>query len=340
MELGARLRFRLEPRDEYPHSIDPAENFNESMYVNLFDFDEEMGAWFRVGNRPNEGYTEVTCCLYLPDGRVGFIFHRPKNTRNDGFTAGGLTIEVTEPFGRLGVRYEGTVCVLKDPFEMADPRKAFAENPHLPCRVELAYRGVAPMFGGQPIADDGTPVEEKPEEGFARAHYEQHMAGQGTVRVGDQQWSISGLGLRDHSWGPRYWQNIHWYRWLPMSFSEEFAMMISIIAMADGRRKVGGIVLEGGQYHLIEEAHLTVDYDQNRCQAGITATVKTGSKSYHVEGSVLSLIPLRNRRTTTDGRQLVTRIAEGMTRYTCDGRVGYGMSEFLDQIVDGEPVGP
>ena len=340
MDVGAGLRFRLEPRDEYPHRIEQAENFNESVYVNLFDFDAEMGAWFRIGNRPNEGYTEVTCCLYLPDGRVGLMFDRPKNTRNDEFAAGGLRIEVTEPFRRLDVGYEGTVCVLKDPFQMADPRKAFSENPHLPCQVELSYRGVAPMFGGQPIAVDGTLVEEDQEEGFARAHYEQHMAGKGTVRVGDEQWSISGLGLRDHSWGPRYWQNIHWYRWLPMSFSEEFAMMISIIAMADGRRKVGGMVLEDGQYHSIEEADLSVDYDENRCQTGIAARVKTGSKSYDVEGRVLSLIPLRNRRTTTLGRPLVTRITEGMTRYTCDGRVGFGMTEFLDQIVDGKPVGP
>lgn len=340
MEVGAGLRFRLEPRDEYPHRIDPAENFNESMYVNLFDFAEEMGVWFRVGNRPNEGYTEVTCCLYLPDGRVGLMFQRPNNTRNDDFEASGLRIEVTEPFRRLSVRYQGTVCVLKDPYQMADPRKAFSENPHVPCRVELLYRGVAPIFGGQPITVDGTLVEEKPEEGFARAHYEQHLAGQGTVCVGDKQWSISGLGLRDHSWGPRYWQNIHWYRWLPMSFSEDFAMMISMIAMADGRRKVGGMVLEDGEYHSIEEANLSVDYDENRYQTGITAIVKTGSKAYDVDGHVLSLIPLRNRRTTTDGRRLMTRITEGMTRYTCDGRVGFGMSEFLDQIVDGKPVGP
>jgi hypothetical protein len=47
------------------------------------------------------------------------------------------------------------------------------------------------------------------------------------------------------------------------------------------------------------------------------------------------LIPLRNRR---DG--LVTRISEGMTEWRLeDGRVGYGLSEYLDQIVDGKPVG-
>jgi hypothetical protein len=46
-----------------------------------------------------------------------------------------------------------------------------------------------------------------------------------------------------------------------------------------------------------------------------------------VEGRVLSLIPLRNRR---DGH--TTRIGEGMTEWTCEGRTGYGLSEYLDQI--------
>ena len=40
-----------------------------------------------------------------------------------------------------------------------------------------------------------------------------------------------------------------------------------------------------------------------------------------------------------DGEQLHTRITEAMTRYECDGKVGIGMSEFLDQVVDGWPIG-
>jgi len=28
-----------------------------------------------------------------------------------------------------------------------------------------------------------------------------------------------------------------------------------------------------------------------------------------------------------------------MTEYTCDGKTGYGLSEYLDQIVDGKPLG-
>jgi hypothetical protein len=29
-----------------------------------------------------------------------------------------------------------------------------------------------------------------------------------------------------------------------------------------------------------------------------------------------------------------------MTEYTYNGIVGYGMSEYLDQVVDGKPIGP
>ena len=40
-----------------------------------------------------------------------------------------------------------------------------------------------------------------------------------------------------------------------------------------------------------------------------------------------------------EGKMLTTRISEGMTEYTYKGIVGYGMSEYLDQVVDGKPVG-
>jgi hypothetical protein len=55
---------------------------------------------------------------------------------------------------------------------------------------------------------------------------------------------------------------------------------------------------------------------------------------------VKSLIPLRNRRTAPDGERLVTRISEGMTEWRVEGvGTGYGLSEYLDQIVDEVPVG-
>jgi hypothetical protein len=62
--------------------------------------------------------------------------------------------------------------------------------------------------------------------------------------------------------------------------------------------------------------------------------VSTDDHTYDVDGQVWSSIPLRNRR-----NGLLTRITEGMTTWTCEGHEGAGLSEYLDQIVDGQPVG-
>jgi hypothetical protein len=86
---------------------------------------------------------------------------------------------------------------------------------------------------------------------------------------------------------------------------------------------------------------MDTDWDENGYQTALRAKVKThGGKSYDVDGKVISLIPLRNRRTTPDGKQLQTRITEGFTEYRCGDLVGYGLSEYLDQVGDdGRPSG-
>ena len=333
------VRMRLEPEDEYTHPIESASNFNESMYFNVFDRERRIGGWFRLANRPNEGRGEMSCCVYLPDGRIGFMFARPERHDNDALDGGGMTFEVVEPFKRLKVTYRGKLCVMENPKDMADPKTAFTKNPRLDAELDLDYTGISPMFGGEAVNEDGSQIELDAEKAFARGHTEQHMAAKGAITLDGQRFEIDGLGLRDHSWGPRYWQAIYWYRWLPMNFSKDFAMMISITTSPDGRQRQGGMVLRDGEYVMIREARIEAEYDADDCQTSLKAWAKTDEREYEVTGKVMSLIPLRNRRRTPDGEDLMTRITEGMTEYTCDGQVGYGLSEFLDQIVDGQPVG-
>lgn len=334
------LKVRLEPQDEFPHDPGTAGNYNESMYFNVFDPDQKTGGWFRIGNRPNEGYAEVSICLYLADGRVGFMFARPKIEGNMALAAGGMSIEVLEPFKRLRVRYDGKILLLERPHEMAHPKAAFRDNPTLPCTVDIEYEGVSPMYGGETVKADGSALEIDPEKSFAKAHYEQHCAARGVITVGEERYEISGFGLRDKSWGPRHWQAIDWYRWCPMNFGRDFGMMLSVIGNGKGGAHQGGMVFRDGIYDLISECVIESDWDDNGYQTALRAHVKTeGGKTYAVTGRVLSLIPLRNRRTGADGAELQTRITEGMTEYRCGERVGYGLSEYLDQIVDGQPNG-
>ena len=76
--------------------------------------------------------------------------------------------------------------------------------------LDLVHEAVGPMYGTR----RRPPRAEKPRSSSSRkAHYEQHMrvtrhARRSTAR----RCRIDGFGLRDHSWGPRYWQAIHSYQ--------------------------------------------------------------------------------------------------------------------------------
>jgi hypothetical protein len=331
---------RLDPTDEYMHELGPEPNFNESMYINLFDPAQKLGGFFRMGNRANEGYAEMTVCLYLPDGRVGFMFKRPTITSNDALDAGGLTWTVVTPFEELRVDYSGKVVLLDDPTQMADPKAAFTNNPYAECEAHLVFtgQGRASMFGGEPDQPHEAPGEE-----FAKGHYEQLVSGSGSIRVGDEEWAVAGFGLRDHSWGPRYWQAPWYYRWLTANVGADFGFMASRVAKRDAEGTRGGFVWEAGRIHLCDDVRIETDYaGDDAYHRAIRGTLRSSrsDREWSFTGSVLSLIPLRNRRQSPEGETLVTRISEGMTEWTmADGRVGYGLSEYLDQLIDGQPVG-
>lgn len=359
------MAVRLDPSDEYMHELGPEPNFNESMYINCFDPDQQVGGWFRMGNRANEGYAEMTVCLYLPPeppdqandqahdqagsqagaGRtVAFMYKRPTITHNDAFDAGGMQWSIVTPFEELRVDYIGKVVLLDEPEQMANPKQAFTDNPYGECEVHLTFTGQGrpSMFGGEPDTPHEAPGEE-----FAKGHYEQLVAATGTIRVGDREWEISGHGLRDHSWGPRFWQSPWYYRWLTANVDDDFGFMASRVAKKDAPGTRGGFVWEDGQMHYCDHVELSTDTRGDEAYHdridGLLRSSRSG-REWRFRGEVMDLIPLRNRRQDPDGNWLMTRISEGMTRWTVEsgpyaGRVGYGLSEYLDQIIDERPVG-
>lgn len=336
------MKIRRVPEDDYMHQPEAASNFNESRYYNFFDHAAGMGGWVRMGNRVNEGYAELTVCLYLPDGRVGFMFKRPKITSNDAHDAGGLKFEVLKPYEEHRVTYDGKVCLLAHPREMAEPREAFTNNPHVECTLDLHLTAVGPAQGGEPEWEEGEQKPDlDPEKMFARGHTEQHMRGVGTVTVDGESFAIAdGLGLRDHSWGPRYWQNVWWYRWLTVSLGPDLGFAVTIGGTEGSDEKSArGFLYDRARYGddrwvPIRQAELSSDYDAEWYPTKNVLTVTTPDATYAVEGDVWSNIPLRNRR-----EGMVTRITEGMTRWRFGDLQGAGLSEYLDQIIDDTPVG-
>jgi hypothetical protein len=322
----AKIIGNLRPEDDYTHPLGPEPNFNESMYFNFFDPERGVGGFLRLGNRANEGQAEMTVTLYLADGRVLFMFKRPSIANNDAFDAGGCRFEVIEPAERLRTVYEGSVVELKDPRAMSDPRRAFADSPRKKVVVDLVHEAAGPMYGSAGSKDE----EDRPaEQQFARAHYEQHMAVHGTLRIGDEIQQISGYGLRDHSWGPRFWQAIESYEWLTMNFGPDFHAMVSIVRRDADNQRRGGVIVRGGELTLLRDARIEAEFEDNGLyhRAVQADLVTVDGEELAIHGEVRGFIPLRNRR-----EGLVTHIGEGMTEWRCGDQRGYGLSEFLRQV--------
>jgi hypothetical protein len=323
----------VRPEDDYTHPIGPETNFNESMYVHFHDPAARLGGFVRLANRPREDRGEMTVCLYLPDGRVGFAHARPSVTSNDAFDAAGLRFEVREPMRRLDVTFAGPIRLLEDPSRMDDPKAALGAAPEVDCAISLDVRGLAPVFDHSFDTDH---------ESFAPNHYEQLLSVRGEVRLdgsAGEPLAIAGHGLRDHSWGPRYWQTPWFYRWVH-GCAEDFGFMGAWFGRQDGSAVRGGFVWDGGALHEVDVVDLATERDDRHEQTAVTVVLSGGGLKWTVRGRAQSTVPLRHRRSEDTGGPAVTRIVKSLMSWTLDdGRVLGGMSEYLDQIVDGRPVG-
>lgn len=322
--------------DDLLHLNTGESNYNESAYFNFYDPKVRLGGFVRLGNRPNEGYAEMTVCLYLPDGRVGFMFGRPKIASNDAFDAGGMRFEILEAMRTHRITYRGNVCLMARPLDLLDPRQAFTSNPHEPAALELSYSALSAAHGGEPrVEENGRWVSFKHErtgQEFARGHLEQHGHARGQLTLGGQTIPIDGFGLRDRSWGPRYWQGPEWYRWLTMNFGPGHGIAAALTHQRDGSELQGGYIYERGNPNRpLARVEVETEYTgPEQLHAALRARLHPtdGGTPIEVTGRVLSMVPLRNRR-----EGVTTRIAEGLTEWRWGDRVGYGWSEYLDHPV-------
>ncbi len=231
------VRMRLEPQDDYLHAVEAASNFNESRYYNFFDPGAGMGGWVRMGNRPNEGYAEMTVCLYLPDGRSRSATSDRRSRRTRGprrrrpALRGGRALRgAPHHLRRQGVRARATRA--RWPIR----KSAFNDNPHAPCTVDLAPeggrhgRGAANPSGRRARrSPTSIPRRCSPAATPSSTWRSRH----GHRRRRDVRRSPTALGLRDHSWGPRFWQNIWWYRWLTVNLGPKLGFALTISGAED-----------------------------------------------------------------------------------------------------------
>ena len=227
---------------------------------------------------------------------------------NDAFDAGGMRFEVITPFEELRTTYDGKVVLLDEPLQMANPRQAFTENPWVDAHVDLAHRGVVTDVRRRAGERRRQPADARTTRAGSRAAttsstWRSPARSASATRSG----SSNGFGLRDHSWGPRFWQAPWYYRWLTANFGDDFGLRglgrspvtrrqpSASAAMVFARRRV--------RAHPRPRRSTPTGRATTSTTRRCTATATTGDRHLRDHAArVLNLIPLRNRRTDTRRR--------------------------------------
>ena len=330
---------RLTDPDDYLHAVGAAQNWNESRYIDFYDPGTSVGGWFRIGMRPNEGHAEMSACVNLPSGQTAFYFTRAPIDGNH-LVAGGQDWTVGDPYRAATVSYHGPMLLLDDPWALSAPRQAFSTAPRAEAAIELRVKtmGLDAVMGS-----DQDHIDKIFLPGQADWHYQHLCWATGTVRVGDQEFAVSGRGGKDHSWGPRNWLAKIYLRWLiAVSDDDELGFMLQR-AVGPTKQTRSGHVWEKGQFHLVDDLEVSNTYAQEPPYQLLRTevTARSGDREWTGTGIPGAWVPLRHRSADENGEPALLRIVKSPTRWTFgDGRQGAGMCEIHDRIgADGVPAG-
>lgn len=327
--------FRFSPQDEFPHPPGAERNFNESVYLNAFDLKSGIGGWMRIGNRPNEGYAELSICFYLAGGAIACRFQRVGLIGNSMFSAEGLTMGVRPQSGAVGAQFEGELYLLEDPAVLRDPKNAFSKAKLIRCEFDWQAVGESPIHGGEPTSPQQETMYGRD---FSFGHFNQHVSVAGELLLGDVKTRFQGLGWRDHSWGPRYWQAIYAYRLFLANLGDGYGFMLLKLLDSSGHSRRQGVLMIDGGYEEVTDLDLKIDWDRAGQAALAWIGARTAKRAVIIEAKPITTAPLRNRRKVDQGF-LVSRIRESQTEFRWGERKGLGMMEFIERLENGVAVG-
>ncbi|MBA3654348.1 MAG: hypothetical protein H0W70_09145 [Actinobacteria bacterium] len=237
--------------DEFLHAP-PAptpSRWQENMFFICWDVASDSGLLCHIRRAPTMGVQEAQVVVAL-DGRVG------SSLVEGAFTAEALVAPLSavpvDPFRRWSFRFDGRGVEGAGPLGFV----AVAAGGDTPITVDITLESALPvvdfaerltaMVAAMRAAPDGPQMGEQ-------QHYEQGGTWYGRLRVGDGQRDVSGLFVRDHSWGVRREQQQFEAFWTA-SCLDEGRIFCNAIGVPSGDRVVGiGAVVDASGVTFTQE---------------------------------------------------------------------------------------
>jgi hypothetical protein len=184
------LDHSVDPVDEGRHEPGPEQWWNESWYLDFVDADGELAGYVRLGLHPNQNVAWWTAAVVGKDRpcvmSTNYALPLPAP---DAMSVANIDCIVEEPLEKFRVVASAPALV----HDTADG--VYDGSPPDETTVEFDVTWTT----------DGTPYHY-----VVSPRYEIPCTVAGTIRVGDDTFTIDCRGQRDHSWANRDWWSFEW----------------------------------------------------------------------------------------------------------------------------------
>ncbi len=200
-------------------------------------------------------------------------------------------------------------------------------------KLDINFQGRFPVFNLAEIENPKKILEKYGEELLkiaAQEHYEQPMLATGTLDLmkrGEiyETRKIKGYGHRDHSWGIRKWVQIDGWNWVSAQFEEQTINFVKSDLL--GKAPQSGVIYTKGKENVIiekvEVSTKTEEDGKTPVSSIFILTDKEGKEKSLESKTIFSkYLPLKSRTGLTE-------IFEQVAIFTCEGKQGDGISEYL-----------
>jgi hypothetical protein len=306
----------LDASHDRAHPVEGDTAWSESYYFNCYDPDADTGFFTRVGVRPNEGTIDVGLSVWLPGGGIDHMRHvREQRDMIDGvLDVGPVRYEMLEPMTRWRLTAEGPSL-----------------NGEL--ALDVTFEARTPPIGADGQNREATDSSSAAtRQSVGKGHLEQGGRWSGWIDAGGTHNELgpSARGNRDKSWGPRRWGGPKMWRWFSINIDDD-THFGGIVIGTDAGDLHRGWVWRDGTHESIAEWKVSSDLADDGITHRAThvlATDKAG-RVHALEADVFRVEP-----GPRGIRPNATIVNEGLARWSYEGRVGTGISEYLHQLDD------
>lgn len=228
--------------------------WNESYYFLFSDESQKIRAMTRIGFKPNKDEGMNFFFIFLPDGSaLGHNATSSASSYPTKFQVAEMEFARLDD-GRWTYHFKGRMVHVSQPelFPKVRTDPTLSKG-MVDVQMELTLQ---PIHDTYEYSQHMTPESLELGKKSGDEHWEQIGQVEGSLRVGDTTYNISGIGERDHTHGLRDWTGIGDWLYYVVWFDETLAINPAAIIDDSGTVSTGGFLFKEGQNIPLRSIHL------------------------------------------------------------------------------------